>query len=159
LILSTVLPLLAHVLKPDTGIPVWQILNWAVAVLLLTLLFAMIFKVLPDVELDWKDVWVGAFVTAVLFNLGTYLIGLYLGLSGATSAYGAAGSLVLVLLWVYYSSQILLFGAEFTRMYACRHGEPIVVAKSAVPLNADERLQEGRPAESRARFADPRHAG
>jgi len=89
---------------------------------LVVLLFALIFRFLPDIRLEWRDVWVGALVTALLFNLGKFVLGLYLANSGATSAYGAAGSFVLILLWIYYSAQIVLFGAEFTQVYARRYG-------------------------------------
>lgn len=89
------------------------------------LLFMMIFKVLPDVQIRWKHVWVGALVTSVFFVLGKYLIGLYLGTSSLGSTYGAAGSLVIFLLWVYYSAQILFIGAEFTQVYANKYGEGI----------------------------------
>jgi membrane protein len=78
----------------------------------------MIYKFLPDVQIQWKDVWIGAVLTSILFTVGKYLIGLYLGSSGVSSAYGAAGSLVTVLLWVFYSSLIFLVGAEFTQGYA-----------------------------------------
>ena len=88
----------------------------------ITLLFGMIYKVLPDVKLTWADVWVGALVTAGLFTIGKYLIGLYLGTSSLSSTYGAAGSVIVVLVWVYYSSQIVLFGAEFTRAWVERFG-------------------------------------
>ncbi len=92
------------------------------SVTVLTLLFAMIFKLLPDVEIRWQDVWVGAAVTAVLFVIGKFVIGFYLGRSDLGAAYGAASWLILVLAWVYYSSQIVLLGAEFTHAYAVRHG-------------------------------------
>ena len=85
-------------------------------------LFAMIFKVLPDVKIAWREVWIGAVVTAVLFTGGKFLLGLYLGRSATVSAYGAAGSVILVLLWVYYSAQILFFGAEVTQAYANQFG-------------------------------------
>lgn len=88
----------------------------------ITLLFAMIYKILPDVKLKWADVWVGALATAVLFTVGKFLIGLYLGTSSFVSTYGAAGSVIVVLVWVYYSSQIILLGAEFTRAYVERFG-------------------------------------
>lgn len=100
----------------------WTLMNTAVAFLVVMLLFGMVFKVLPDVRIAWRDVWVGAAVTALLFTIGKYLLGLYLGRNSAVSAYGAAGSVVLVLLWVYYSSQILFFGAEVTQVYANRYG-------------------------------------
>jgi membrane protein len=106
----------------------WQWINFGVSFGVITLLFAMIFKVLPDVKIAWRDVWIGALITALLFNLGKLLLGLYLGRSSVTSAYGAAGSLVIVLLWVYYSAQILFFGAKFTQLYSQRHNvrrEPV----------------------------------
>jgi membrane protein len=90
--------------------------------LVVTALFAMIFKFLPDAEIHWKDVWIGASATALLFSGGKLLIGLYLGRSAVSSTYGAAGALAVLLLWVYYSAQILLLGAEFTQVYARRFG-------------------------------------
>ena len=96
-----------------------------------TLLFAMIYKFLPDVQIHWKDVWVGAALTSALFTLGKFLIGLYLGTSGVTSVYGAAGSLITILLWVYYSSLIFFFGAEFTHVYAVQYGSGVVPAANA----------------------------
>jgi membrane protein len=99
--------------------------NFLLSFAVITLLFAMIFKVLPETEIAWGDVWVGAAVTALLFTIGKMLIGLYLGKSSVASAYGAAGSLVVVLVWVYYSAQILLLGAEFTRVYANKHGSRV----------------------------------
>jgi membrane protein len=81
-------------------------------------MFALIYKVMPRARVEWKDVWTGAVFTALLFDLGKFLIGLYIGHSGVTSGFGAAGSLVIVLLWVYYSAQIFLIGAEFTWVYA-----------------------------------------
>ena len=86
------------------------------------LLFAMIFRFLPDVKIKWRDVWVGATLTAILFAMGKFLLGLYLGSGAAGSAYGAASSLITLLLWIYYSAQILLFGAEFTQVYANSFG-------------------------------------
>jgi membrane protein len=93
-----------------------------VSLVVTTGLFALLFRFLPDVRLRWRDVTTGAIVTAVLFTIGQQLIGLYLGQSSTASSYGAAGSVMILLLWVYYSCQILLFGAEFTRVYAQRHG-------------------------------------
>ena len=103
-----------------------QIVNLIISVGVITVLFALIFKFLPDAEIAWRDVWLGAFVTALLFSLGKFLIGLYLGNSTVGSSFGAAGSLVLLLLWIYYSVQILLFGAEFTQVYANNYGSKIV---------------------------------
>ncbi len=100
----------------------WQIVNAAGMLVICTLLFAWIYKVLPDVEISWKDVWVGALITGVLFEVGRFLIGLYLGRSTVASPYGAAGSLVLILLWIYYASVIFFFGAELTQTWATFHG-------------------------------------
>src|SRR5437879_2287695 len=102
------------------------------------LLFAMIFKFLPDVEIQWRDVWIGAVITAILFGIGKWLLGFYLGSGAAGSAYGAAGSLITLLLWVYYSSQILLFGAEFTQVYAARAGRAFKPSEYAVRVETRE---------------------
>ena len=96
------------------------------------LLFASIFKFLPDVKIQWRDVWIGALMTAIFFAIGKWALGLYLGSGAAASAYGAASSLITLLLWIYYSSQILLFGAEFTQVYAARAGRAFVPDKYAV---------------------------
>ena len=97
----------------------------------ITLLFAMMFKLLPDAKIAWRDVWIGAGLTSVLFTVGKFAIGMYLGKADVGSAYGAAGSLVILLVWVYYSSQILLYGAEFTSVYANRYGSRIVAVSNA----------------------------
>ena len=107
---------------------VYLIFDFAVVVLL----FAMIFKFLPDVKIQWRDVWLGAALTAIFFGIGKWALGLYLSSGAAGSAYGAASSLITLLLWVYYSSQILLFGAEFTQVYADRAGRGIEPAEYAV---------------------------
>lgn len=99
-----------------------QVANFLLTLLLLILLFAMIFQWLPETDLAWSDVWVGATATALLFSIGKYLIGLYLGKAAVGSAYGAAGAFVILLVWVYYSTQIVLFGAEITYVYAKRFG-------------------------------------
>jgi membrane protein len=101
---------------------VWEVIDFAASLTIITLLFAMIFKILPDVKIAWRDVWVGSLITALLFTIGKFLLGAYLGRSSLSSAYGAVGSFVVVLLWVYYSAQILLLGAAFVRVYADRHG-------------------------------------
>lgn len=103
----------------------WQLGNTGVSLVIVALLFAMIYKYLPDVEIGWRDVWIGAVVTSVLFNAGKYLIGLYLGQTAMGSAFGAAGSLAVLLVWIYYSALISFFGAEFTQVYARRHGRKI----------------------------------
>jgi membrane protein len=104
----------------------------------IVLLFAMIFKFLPDVRIQWRDVWIGAVMTAILFGTGKWLLGLYLGSGSAGSAYGPASSLITLLLWVYYSSQILLFGAEFTQVYADRSGRSVQPSKYAVQVKTRE---------------------
>jgi membrane protein len=109
-----------------TLFPAWQtvlqIVNLAVGFGLTTLLFAMAYRILPRVRIAWADVWVGSVVTAALFTAGKFLIGLYIGRAGISSSFGAAGSFVVLLAWVYYSSQIFLLGAEFTWVYAHSHG-------------------------------------
>ncbi len=124
---------------------IWHILDLVLSMGIITLLFAMIFKVLPDVKIVWHDVWIGSFVTALLFTIGKYLLGAYLGRTSLSSAYGAAGSFVVVLLWVYYSAQILLFGAAFVRVYANRYGSQIEPAANAEFITK-EKLNERSPA-------------
>src|SRR5205814_3932053 len=113
---------------------VYLIFDFAVVVLL----FAMIFKFLPDARIQWRDVWIGAIMTAIFFGLGKWLLGLYLGSGAAGSAYGAASSLITLLLWVYYSSQFLLFGAEFTQVYADRAGGGVKPDEYAVRIETKE---------------------
>jgi membrane protein len=110
--------------------PLFNLLNWIVSFLVTTGLFAAIYKILPDAQVRWKNVWLGAAVASLLFSVGRYLIGLYLGQSSFGSVYGAAGSFVVILLWVYYSAQILFFGAEFTWVCA-RHDGSGILAKDA----------------------------
>ncbi|HEX4696347.1 MAG TPA: YihY/virulence factor BrkB family protein [Candidatus Udaeobacter sp.] len=116
------------------ALAVYVVFDFAVVVLL----FAMIFKFLPDVKIQWRDVWLGAAMTAILFGLGKWLLGFYLGSGAAGSAYGAASSLITLLLWVYYSSQILLFGAEFTQVYAQRAGREFEPSEYAVRVETKE---------------------
>lgn len=130
---------------PDAVEWLAPIANFAVSILVITLLFAMIFKLLPDVKMAWSDVWLGAAVTAVLFAIGKFAIGLYLGHSSTASSYGVAGSFVVLLLWTYYSAQILFFGAELTQVYANMYGSRIVPAENAEPLTEAAREQQGRP--------------
>lgn len=106
-------------------------LNWVLSIAVASGLFTLLFKVLPDIRLRWRDVAVGGVVTAVLFTVGKHLIGAYLGRTG-TSSYGAAGSVIVLLLWVYYSSQILLIGAEFTRLYGEHWGDPGAGERGAI---------------------------
>ncbi|MEO8857394.1 MAG: YihY/virulence factor BrkB family protein [Burkholderiaceae bacterium] len=111
-------------------------INTAIDFLLAAVLFALIYKIMPRVHVQWRDVWIGAIFTALLFTIGKFLIGLYLGRSGVTSGFGAAGSLVVVLLWVYYSAQIFLLGAEFTWVYANAFGSRRVTGGHNDPLAA-----------------------
>jgi membrane protein len=108
-----------------------HLVNFVISILVTTVLFGAMYKLLPDVRMSWRDVALGAFVTAALFSLGKFLIGLYLGRASIVGVYGAAGSLVMVLLWVYYSAVIFLVGAEFTQVYARRKGSKIMPSKRA----------------------------
>ena len=116
------------------ALTIYLLFDFVVVVLLL----AMIFKLLPDAKIRWRDVWIGAAITALLFGLGKWLLGLYLGSGSAASAYGAAASLITLLLWVYYSAQILLFGAEFTQVYADAFGSRVVPDEHAVRVDQRE---------------------
>ena len=124
LVMSAVIAGLGRWLSHTLGNWVWvaQTLNFGIGFVITAAIFALIYKLMPRVHVQWNDVWVGAVVTAMLFSLGKALIGLYLSASGIASAYGAAGSLVLVLVWVYYSAQVFLLGAEFTWVYANARG-------------------------------------
>ncbi|MEG3440418.1 YhjD/YihY/BrkB family envelope integrity protein, partial [Pannus brasiliensis CCIBt3594] len=136
--LSAVLSAFNHYLSDyvrDIG-TVAQFLNSAISFGAITFLFGFIFKYLPDVRITWKDVRVGAIMTAILFTFGKYILGLYLGMGTLGSTYGAAGSLVVFLLWVYYSAQIFFFGAEFTQVYARRYGSRIVPNRHGISVNS-----------------------
>jgi membrane protein len=134
LVISAVISGLQHYMNNWLpGVPwVWQTANVVTSFLVVAALFAMIYKFLPDVVILWKDVWIGAAVTALLFSAGKYLIGIYLGRTATTSAFGAAGSLVVLLFWVYYSALISFLGAEFTQVYARRYGPGIRPKEHAV---------------------------
>jgi membrane protein len=138
------------------GIPSWVFtaINFAADLAVLTLLFALMFKFLPDTEIAWKDVWIGAVLTMLLFVAGKYAIAFYLGRQGLESTFGAASSLVLILVWIYYSAQILFFGAEFTQVYARRYGSlsgsaagPAVAAQGALskPEAIDAHVKQNLP--------------
>lgn len=121
----------------------------------ITLLFAMIFKLLPKAKIAWSDVWTGALVTAVLFTIGKQFFVLYLGRSEIVSLYGAAGSLVMIMLWAYYSSQVLLFGAEFTAVYASECGSRIIPTEDAVAVGEPAKTDEQRERRKETRRASP----
>ncbi len=114
-----------------------------VSFFVLVLLFALIYKVLPDVKIGWRDVWIGAAMTAILFTAGKYLISLYLGKSSVVSSFGAAGALILILVWVYYSTTIFLLGAEFTKVYASRYGSGIRPSRNACFVSNATRADQG----------------
>lgn len=142
----------------------WFVVNFVVSFAVISVLFAIIYKVLPDVEIAWSDVWIGAAGTSLLFVIGNELIGLYLGRAGVGSIYGAAGSLVVLLVWIYYSAQLLLLGAEFTQVYANKYGSRPGPARDASFANQETRAASGaqtgaetKPTEREA--AQPQRAG
>lgn len=143
--------------------PGWETMLHAINILvslsIATLLFAMIFKLMPSTPIDWRDVWVGAIVTAVLFEIGKLLIGLYLGKSGVTESFAAAGSLVVLLAWVYYGAQIFLFGAEFTKAYADAHGSLSGRQAVAATERRAEEDENGIPGATRPGTGGPGGAG
>lgn len=141
LIIDTVLVVIQNNvadLLPDFTLYVLALVNIAISLAFITLVFALIFKVLPDATVQWRDVWIGALITTGLFILGKYLIGFYLGSSTIGSSYGTAGSLVIILVWVYYSAAIFLFGAQFTYVYAEEIGEKITPYRNAVKVEIVE---------------------
>ena len=143
LLVSTVLAAGSKSLAPYLSEALLQVVSSAVSLAFITVLFAMMFKWLPDAEVAWRDVWAGAAVTALLFEIGKFLIGLYIGKQGLESTFGAAASLVVLLIWVYYSSQIVLLGAEFTRAYAARHGSlRFASASTGRPAAEDDEASE-----------------
>ena len=129
----------------------WRMANAVLSFGVITLLFGLIYKILPDAKINWSDVWIGSAITALLFTIGKWLIGLYLGNSSAASAYGAAGSFVVLLLWIYYSAQILLFGAEFTQVYANRFGSRIRPDEHATYAPDAAGIEKGEPGLPRTR--------
>jgi membrane protein len=141
LLLTAAIAAVAHWLP--SGEALGHILENAISLVVITFLFAMIFKILPDVEIAWADVWIGAMATAVLFLIGKILIGLYLGRASLGSSYGAAAPIIILLVWVYYSAQILFLGAEFTQVYANAYGSRVMPAKNAEPVTEEKRGQEG----------------
>jgi membrane protein len=123
LVISAILTALGNIISGLPGLKIlWQFINIFISLGITALLFAMIFKILPNTKVRWRDVWIAASLTSLLFTIGKFLIGLYLGNSSIASSYGAAGSLVVLLIWLYYSAQILFFGAEFSKVYALRYG-------------------------------------
>jgi len=109
----------------------WNFGNALISVVVIAMLFALIYRMVPDARIAWRDVWLGAVIAAVLFEVGRFLLGFYFGRSAIASSYGAAGSLIIILVWVFYSAQILFFGAAFTRVYAMRYGSHRTVGEVA----------------------------
>jgi membrane protein len=142
LALSAALSALGNALPGGSSV-VGEVVNNTLSLAVITLLFAAIFKVLPDARIAWRDTWVGAAFTALLFTLGKFALGMYLGRSNPGEAYGAAGSLALILVWIYYSSMIVLFGAEFTQVWARQKGSGIEPEEGAVRVV--EETREVRP--------------
>lgn len=131
------------------GEALWQLVNFAFSLAVITVVFALIFKYVPDAEVKWRDVWLGSLVTAVLFTLGKFLLGLYLGKAAVGSAYGAAGSIIALVVWVYYATQIFLVGAEFTQVQARRRGNEIKPSSDAVSTREEaEHGSEASPQRS-----------
>lgn len=159
MILTTVIQALANRVGEFLGFGkvLAQIANLGLSALIITLLFAAIFKILPDVEIRWRDVWVGAFVTALLFLLGQFVLGLYLGSGAMSSGFGAASAFVVILMYVYYASLILFFGAEFTQVYAHSRGQALKPSPHAVPVTEQAREQQGMPSREPGR-RPPREA-
>jgi membrane protein len=136
---------LGRMLPDGLSATLLQVVNLGVSFVVITALFAVIFKVLPDARVAWRDVWVGATVTALLFVIGKFLIGFYLGRSNPGQAFGAAGSLAVLFVWVYYSSMILLFGAEFTQAWVERNGNSIAPERGAVRVVEERKYaRDGR---------------
>jgi len=137
--LSALNTFMTHLFSSPWLLYFWQVVNFVVSLGVITALFAMLYRFLPDTEIPWRDVWVGAGLTALLFVISKTLIGLYLGKSSIGSAYGPAGALVLILAWVYYASLVFLFGAELTKVYAHRHG-----SRTMEPAAESHRSDEGQ---------------
>ncbi|NJN09179.1 MAG: YihY/virulence factor BrkB family protein [Richelia sp. RM2_1_2] len=121
----------------------WQIANFIISFAVITLLFALIYKVMPDAKIAWNDVWIGSAITSLLFVIGKYLLGLYLGNGSFGSAYGAAGSLIVLLAWINYAAQIIFFGAEFTQVYASKYGSHIVPDENSMRVPEIDRAKQG----------------
>jgi membrane protein len=145
LVVSAWLVALGTVVGGVLSAPPWllNVANTVLSLVVTTFMFAVMFKLLPDVRIAWRNLWIGAAVTALLFILGKSLIGFYLGHSAVASAYGAAGSLVVILLWIYFSAQIVFLGAEFVKVYSRRFGTRVVPEVTAVPLTDDARAAQG----------------
>lgn len=151
MVLSSAVSLLNNFITTYFGIKTYiliEVINFTVGFLIVMLLFALMFKILPDVEIKWKPVWAGAFLTAILFTLGKFLLSLYFSSFKPTSSFGAAGTVILLMLWVNYSCMLIFFGVEFTKVYAYRKGYKIVPSPHAKwnsnKLYSDEQIHKGQ---------------
>jgi membrane protein len=149
LALTTALSAFGDYVFGGIGTTVAQVLNFVFSFAVITLLFAAMFKVLPDAKVGWRDVWVGAVATAALFVVGKLLIGLYVGQSDPGSAFGAAGALAVLLVWIYYAAVIVLLGAEFTQAWMRQHGREIEPEEGAVRVVETKQQLPNAPAPSR----------
>jgi membrane protein len=148
LVISAGVAAVGHMWGGGTGI-LYQSINFLLSLAVTCALFALMFRFLPDVRIRWRNAWVGGILTAILFTIGKTLTGIYLGRSAIASTFGAAGSFAVVLVWVYYSSQIVFFGAEFTQVYAEYRGENILPDEKAQPIDRSKRAEQGMPPKER----------
>ena len=128
---------------------IFVVANFALSIAITTVLFAMMFKILPDAKIKWRSVWIGAFITSVLFEIGKFALGLYFGKADPASGYGAAGSIILILLWASYSSMIVFYGAEFTKVYSDDHYGVAPPAANAVKVKVEKKIIENKPGNKR----------
>ncbi|MGE3538766.1 MAG: YihY/virulence factor BrkB family protein [Candidatus Tectimicrobiota bacterium] len=148
-ILSGMSAWVSHMISSPWLIYFWQVVNFIVSLGVITVVFAMLYRFVPDTVIPWRDVWVGAAITAVLFVISKTLIGIYLGQSSLGSSYGPAGAVVLILVWVYYAALVFLFGAELTEVYAHRHGSRVSASASPEPPRAGRQSRPASPAPAR----------
>ncbi|WP_337044999.1 YihY/virulence factor BrkB family protein [Emticicia sp. 17c] len=159
LILTTALAAFGTWIKahlPDVILFLFQFINFVISFVIITVLFALMYKILPDAKIKWKDVWIGAMVTTLLFTIGKYALGIYFGKAEPGSTYGAAGSIILVMLWVSYSCMIVFFGAEFTKQFATHFGRGIEPSKDAIliELSEEEELLIDKSIEKRSKIRE-----
>lgn len=141
------------------GAFLWNIINYGITLLLIALMFALMFRFLPDVEIAWKDVWIGALITSILFIVGQIALGIYLGSGSVGSSYGAAGSIVILLVWIYYSGLIFFVGAEITQVYARMYGSHVTPSEYAEGVTEEARGEEGIPHKDGERSVTPGGSG
>jgi len=152
MVLSSLISLLNNWITNYFGVETYvlvELINYIIGFVVTMILFALMFKVLPDVEISWKPVWRGAFLTTVLFTLGKFLLSLYFGTAKPTSAFGAAGTVILIMMWINYSCMLIFFGAEFTKIYALKRGFRIIPSKHAkwsdAKLYEESKIEKNHP--------------